>query len=63
MEPRLRYVVLFRSSKAGFTVLRATAHHVPDMVSIFTEQFSGPGFAIGPLCVCVRTTTFELSDL
>jgi len=27
------------------------------------EHFSGPGRAIGPVCVCVRTTTFELNKL
>ena len=27
-----------------------------------TLQCSGPGRAIVPLCMCVRTTTFELND-
>jgi len=38
------------SSRAGF---------------IFTDHFSGPGRAIGPVCVClrVRTVTVELDDL
>jgi len=30
---------------------------------MFTKHFGGPGRAIGRVCVCVWTTTFEVNDL
>ena len=30
---------------------------------VFTDHFSGPGRTMGPVCLCVRTITFELNVL